>query len=265
VGVALLAALLSMPSYALAQGVKVALLPNSQTVEPDSSFDLSIVVTRAGSSFNGFDAYIGYDPAALTLVPKSPISLQEGPYFTAACGNRFHRFQQGVDRDTITDVLLCAGVSLTGPGTIYKLRFKAAHTPQVTKVKFLPGLQFYNEGRFVNPDSSSDATIGIGLMLDARPAPSMAPLVKMIAAPNPAHGRVSLRIETDRAGWQRLLVMDLQGRIVRNLDSADYPAGMRSVSWDGRNDSGRVVPPGRYMASLRVPGRTLETRFIILR
>src|SRR5437879_4467303 len=101
-----LAALLAAaPAAVAAPGVKVALLPAAQTVAPGAEFDLSLEVTRAGSSFNAFDAIVGYDPAALTLVPLTPLSNQEGSYFVAACSNRFHRFRPGADRDTITDVL----------------------------------------------------------------------------------------------------------------------------------------------------------------
>ncbi len=252
------------PVPASVPGVKVALLPASLVVAPGDSFDLTLQVTRAGSAFNAFDAYIGFDPSALTLIQRTPVSLQEGAYFTAACGNRFHRFQAGVDRDTITDVLLCANTSLTGPGAIYKLRFRASNLPRATVVRFLPGLQFYNAGTNVNPDSSSNAVIGIGVAAGV-PAPVTAPALKLTIAPNPAHGRTSFIVESDRAGEQRLLVVDLLGRVVRNLDNDVVPAGTRTVAWDGRNDSGLVVPPGRYSAMLRVPGRTFQKTFTILK
>jgi hypothetical protein len=265
-GGALLAALLAAScAFAAAPGVKVALLPELQTVAPGSEFELSLEVVREGAAFNAFDAYIGYDPTALTFLPQSPISQQEGAYFVAACPNRFHRFRAGSDRDTITDVLLCASTSIPGPGQIYKLRFKASDIPQATRVYFLPGLQFYNDGLFVNPDSSSDARIGIGLVLATPPAAPRAPALRLVVAPNPAREHVSLRIETDRSGWQRLRVTDLQGRLVRRLDDGSFGAGMRTVSWDGRDDTGAAVPPGRYIVTLSVPGRTLQTQFTVLR
>ncbi len=146
-----------------AAGVHVALVPATQTVAPGASFDLEIDVTQAGAAFNGFDAYIGFDPGAAQAVPSSPVSLQEGSLMTSACGSQFHRFlySNTTGRDTINDVLLCSGVSVTGPGQIYKLHFKAGTTQQTTTVRFLPGLQFYNEGLFVNPDSSMDAQVTI--------------------------------------------------------------------------------------------------------
>jgi hypothetical protein len=190
IGVALL---LPAPHVSLAQGVTVALLPATQTVAPGSEFVLSLEVTRAGSPFNAFDAIIGYDPAALTLLPQTPVALQEGAYFAAACPNHFHRFQAGVDRDTITDVLLCAGKSVTGPGQIYRLRFRASNTAQSTHVRFLPGLQFYNAGLFANPDSSSDAIVGIGVPATAESTVVKAPAPKPGVKARPARRRASPR------------------------------------------------------------------------
>ena len=247
-----------------AQGVSVALLPAASTVSPGATFELSIEVTRAGSSFNAFDMYVGYDPAALTLLPTSPISLQEGSYFTGACSNRYHRFQAGTDRDTITDVLLCAGVSLAGPGQIYKLRFRAANLAQVTTVRFLPGLQFYNSGLYVNPDSSTDATIGIGVSL-AVPGAAFDAVPTLAAWPNPARGRVALRIASPMGGEQSLWVADLQGRRVRDLEVGQFVAGTRMVAWDGRDDSGRAVAPGVYVGFARIGARLLLSRFVLIR
>src|SRR5438093_988198 len=61
----LIAAIVAAAPLPAAAGVRVALQPANSTVAPGSEFDLSMEVTEAGSNFNGFDAYIGYDPAAL--------------------------------------------------------------------------------------------------------------------------------------------------------------------------------------------------------
>ena len=134
----------------LVTGISGAALALSRAPGPTwVILDLTIVVTQSGSAFNAFDAIVGYDPAALTLVPLSPLSLQQGSLMTGACSNTFHQFEQGADRDTITDALLCNATSVTGPGQIYRLHFRASATPQVTTVRFLPGLQFYNAGLYV--------------------------------------------------------------------------------------------------------------------
>jgi len=60
--------------------------------DDSAEFDLELRVTQAGSAFNGFDADVSFDPSAITFVPLSPTSLQQGSLMTSACGNTFHRF-----------------------------------------------------------------------------------------------------------------------------------------------------------------------------
>jgi hypothetical protein len=262
----LAAVLLATPSFVHAQGVFVALTTESQIVDPGAEFDVAITITQEGLAFNGFDAVIAYDPAALTLVPLSPISLQEGQLMTDACGTRFHLFRTGADTDTITDVLLCNGVSVTGPGDIYRLRFRASDTPQVTHIQFLAGLQFYNEGLFVNPAIATDLDIGIGTgLVGVGDTPSRAKL-DLLVAPNPTvAGGTSFTIKTDRAGTAKLSAFDLKGRLVRRFEDTTTTAGMRSIHWDGRDSAGHALPPGIYLVYLEMEGRSVTRRVSLVR
>ena len=245
-------------------GITVALEPETQTVVPGAEFDLVIAVTQSGSAFNGFDAVIGFDPAALTLVPLSPLSLQEGSLMTGACPSTFHRFTPGTDRVTIADVLLCDGQSVTGPGPIYRLRFRASNTPQSTTILFLPGLRFYNAGLYVTPVTSSDTTITIGGTVVVGDPGATAGALRVRASPNPARASTSLRIEADRAGDQEVLVLDSLGRVVRRFGKGRFAAGPRAVSWDRRSDSGRRLPAGLYTIEVRTPAHRARTRLVLL-
>jgi hypothetical protein len=256
--------MLMVAGIAGAQGVHVAIIPATSQVAPGATFDLELRVTEAGSAFNGFDAVIGYDPAALTLIPLSPTSLQEGTLMTGACGNRFHRFTPGSNSVSIADVLLCSGVSVTGPGQIYRLRFQASNTPQVTHVTFEPGLQFYNAGLFVNPAISTDGTVNIGTSVGVDP-PAGATRLALRAAPNPAPGRTSLVIEVDRAGPMRMSVLDVRGRLVRRFEDSLATPGTRTVIWDGRDTAGRRLPAGVYLVTLEAGGRSVSSRVSLVR
>src|SRR5436190_11027987 len=173
--------------------VSVGLTPASQSVTPGTDFDLFIDITVAGSSFNGFDAVVSFSPSALTLVPLAPTSLQQGCLMTggcsAACGSTFHLFSAAGDSLSVSDVLLCDQIFLTGPGHLYKLRFHASSTPQITHVH-VRSTNFYNAGLFVTPVSTSDATIGIGVTLGVGPAGPAVP-GRVRVEPNPSFGRVA--------------------------------------------------------------------------
>ena len=241
-------------------GVTVALNPPTQSVAPGAEFDLELRVTQAGSTFNGFDAMVSYDPAALTLLTLSPVSLQQGTLITNACGSTFHRFHAGAGVDTVTDILLCNGVSMTGPGQIYHLHFKASTTPQLTVVRFVPGkLKFYDSGLFVTPVSSTDAQVGIGVAptgvgdLPAAGGPRFA------AAPNPSHDRIVFTMDRGPTGAETLSVRDVQGRLIRRLAVTG-----RQLIWDGRGEHGEIAPNGAYFATLEAGGRSTTIRLSLV-
>jgi hypothetical protein len=89
--------------------------------------------------------------------------------------------------------------------------------------------------------------------------------LRVSAEPNPAHGSVALRVESDAAGERVLEVFDLSGRLVRRLSSGWEEGGARSVRWDGTNASGRRVPAGVYVARLQSGGKSVQTRIAMLR
>jgi hypothetical protein len=243
-----------------ANGVAVALTPSTVQVDPGAAFDLDIFVIQAGASFNGFDAIVEWDPAALT-----PIFNAEGVLMTSACGNTFHRFRPGASADTIADVLLCSATSLTGPGQIYRLRFQASLTPQVTTVRFAPGLQFYDAGLYVPLDYVGSASVGIGMTPVSAGPPAAPAQLRLRVAPNPARGGTVFTVEADRAGPQSLRVMDARGRVVRRFDDRRAEPGVRTIAWDGRSQAGARVPPGVYLARLEVAGKAVWNRVMMLR
>lgn len=263
----LLAAVLSAPPLG-AQGVRVGVTPATLTVSPGAQFDLDLAVTQAGSVFNGFDVIVSYDPAALTLVPLSPTTLQEGCLMTgvcsAACGNTFHRFSAAGDSVSITDILLCNQIALVGPGQLYRLRFTASLTDQATQVR-VRRAQFYDAGIYVNPVITEDAYITIGAPVGLGEPGGPPAGLGLRAAPNPMRGSTVFAIEADRAGEQRLDVHDLAGRLVRRVDRGRYGAGIRHVAWDGTDGSGARAPSGVYVVTLSAGDRTARVRVALLR
>jgi hypothetical protein len=259
-----LATLVAVTTPALA-AINVGLTPASQTVTPGTDFDLFIDITSAGSQFNGFDAVVTFDPAALTFVPLAPTSLQQGCLMTggcsAACGSTFHLFSAAGDSLSVSDVLLCNQVFLTGPGHLYKLRFHASNTPQITHVNFRSS-NFYNAGLFVTPVSASNATIGIGVNVGVGPPGSGSP-ARVRVEPNPSFGRVQFVSEGAGGRVEAVEILDLQGRVVRALVSASADTGAR-LAWDGRDARGVRVPAGVYQARIHRDGRTELTRVVLL-
>jgi hypothetical protein len=80
-------------------------------------------------------------------------------------------------------------------------------------------------------------------------------------SPNPFRESVSIRPAAGhRAGIDGAAVYDVSGRRVREL----APAGA-SVTWDGRDDSGRTLPAGVYFVRAHRDGRRENVRVVKLR
>jgi hypothetical protein len=245
--------------------VTVALVPATLQVDPGAEFDLEIDVTQAGDAFNGFDAYIGFDPAALTLVPLVPKSLQQGSLITSACGSTFHVFSVGTGSASISVALLCSDTFLTGPGQLYRLHFRAGSTPQTTAVTFLPGLQFYNAGLFVDPAVSSDAQVQIGGgATGVEPLPGVARLAVSVR-PNPVTTGADFAIVGGGDAPCRVRIRDVRGAVLRSFDDAPGEGSARALHWDGRDATGRRAPVGMYVVTVERAGRTASRRIVLVR
>jgi len=84
-------------------------------------------------------------------------------------------------------------------------------------------------------------------------------------APNPARGATTLRFGLPRPARVELALYDQQGRRVRSLLSGTQPAGERTITWDGRDESGRALPAGLYFVRLATEGRTFVSRLAVIR
>jgi hypothetical protein len=242
--------------------VDVAIKPTVQTVAPGAEFEVTLQVTNASSAFNGFHALVGYDPLVLTPVPLTPTKTQVGSLISSVCSSLYHTFHAGQGRDSIDVAMLCGLTRVSGPGTIYRLRFRAANTVQATTLRLLPGVQFADTGLWVPTGTMSDAAVGIG-MTPTLDVPNTGPSARtLVARPNPASGAVVFALGRPAARSATLRVLDLQGRMLR---SVPVSAGENSVRWDGRDAAGRSVPPGAYLVSLEGDGAPRSTRVLVLR
>jgi len=86
--------------------------------------------------------------------------------------------------------------------------------------------------------------------------------VALATSPNPANGPLSVRFDLPADEQVELAMFDVSGRQVRMLAKGSFGAGRHDVTWDGRDESGRVTPPGVYLARLKGT-RTQETRTVV--
>jgi flagellar hook assembly protein FlgD len=61
-----------------------------------------------------------------------------------------------------------------------------------------------------------------------------------------------------------LATFSAAGRRIRQLVRTSQPAGVHSVSWDGLDDHGHRVGAGVYFYKLRVAGKAVGSRRVVI-
>lgn len=100
---------------------------------------------------------------------------------------------------------------------------------------------------------------------DPTAAPDAGPALASLAAyPNPFNPSTEIGFGLLRESFVTLTLHDVSGRRVRTLlREAPLPAGRHELAWEGRDDSGRALPSGVYLARLH-DGRHSRSRRLIL-
>ncbi len=93
------------------------------------------------------------------------------------------------------------------------------------------------------------------------------PATRMLlgASPNPFNPSTSIRMSMKQAGPVELTVYSIGGRKVVTLHEGRAEAGLREVTWDGRDHTGREVASGIYQVRMSSGGRTESMKLVLLR
>jgi len=87
----------------------------------------------------------------------------------------------------------------------------------------------------------------------------------LVARPNPFTPRTTLHFRLPAPAPVELTVLDINGRRVRTLIRDPRAAGEMAIVWDGRDDAGRPLASGIYLARLSGPGLLARTKLVLTR
>jgi hypothetical protein len=88
----------------------------------------------------------------------------------------------------------------------------------------------------------------------------------LVAAPNPAMGRITASFALPRAeGNVELAVFDATGRRVKTLLGGPMSAGSHQVVWTGHDDHGATVPAGIFFLRLRTEAVSAAKKVLMIR
>ncbi|MCD4690805.1 proprotein convertase P-domain-containing protein [bacterium] len=84
-------------------------------------------------------------------------------------------------------------------------------------------------------------------------------------SPNPFNPVTVVTYGTPFAGHVDLAVYNIAGQLVKTLVDGETGAGWHTVTWDGRDDSGRTIASGVYFARMHAEGFTGSTKMVLLK
>ena len=98
------------------------------------------------------------------------------------------------------------------------------------------------------------------------PPPSPAPaLTTSITIGRPDEGKpIVVRTALDHAAHVEATVYNRRGVKVKKVIDEDMPAGVASITWDGRDDDGTIVEPGVYVVLVQVDGSVQQKEKVVI-
>ena len=83
--------------------------------------------------------------------------------------------------------------------------------------------------------------------------------------PNPFNPSTEIRFSIPKSAKVELIIYDILGKEVVRLLNSDFSAGSYSTKWNGRNDSGNLVPSGMYIYKIKVDQYINSKKMILMK
>ncbi|MBD3376677.1 T9SS type A sorting domain-containing protein [candidate division KSB1 bacterium] len=83
--------------------------------------------------------------------------------------------------------------------------------------------------------------------------------------PNPFNPVTTIPFSLPEKNMVRLVIYDINGRVVRELVNSTLSAGYHHIEWDGCNDYDERISSGVYFVALTMPGKTATRKMILLK
>ena len=117
----------------------------------------------------------------------------------------------------------------------------------------------------VDEDIYAGRLTGMGTLAVAAPlALAASELGIRIVSPNPLAGSARIAVELARASRVSGEVIDPLGRRVRRFGGEELSAGVHELRWDGRDQSGALVPAGTYFLRIEAGNQSQALKVVRL-
>ena len=113
--------------------------------------------------------------------------------------------------------------------------------------------------------------IGFGdtaiMMISSVPDQSEVPSVTSLGSPmpNPFNPRITISFNVGQPGPVELNIYDLGGRCIKYLVSQEFEVGQYNRHWDGRDNSGSMMPAGVYLVRVKDQSTTDSKKITLVK
>lgn len=83
--------------------------------------------------------------------------------------------------------------------------------------------------------------------------------------PNPFNPKTVINFSIPKAGTVVISVYDMLGRKIKTLLNDDLYVGRHTLSWDGKNDNGKIVSSGLYLYRLDAGNTSLTKKMLLIK
>lgn len=179
------------------------------------------------------------------------------------------------------EYLLRARVAATAGGGAFRLEFAGSDRSGAIAVPATGGWQAWTDVDFpVILDGGTQVMRFVPMAgefnlnyFDVLSTPTAAPaslgrtlIERLDSYPNPFNPRTTIRFALQNASTIDLVIYDAAGRRVKTLAASEpVVPGSQERTWDGRDDSGRIVAGGVYFARLDAQAESQTIRLVLLK
>ena len=119
--------------------------------------------------------------------------------------------------------------------------------------------------RFSDNIADTVETEAVTTGIDDGTPPRTPSALRATISPNPFSSTTSIELETAAAERIRVEIFDARGALVRTVLSGVVSAGVKRITWDGRDAHGLPAPSGLYFCRISAPRQTFAQKLLLLK
>ncbi|MCK4302873.1 MAG: right-handed parallel beta-helix repeat-containing protein [Candidatus Eisenbacteria sp.] len=234
-----------LPQFRVPDAASVALYLRTVEDPEPAEWTTSVILDDPAGAVQGVRFVLDYDPDCLHL-----LEVTEGTLLTGQAV-----FFIAIDGD-VSITALGLGRTFGGSGELARLRLRSmTDGPIPLGLRDEIARNVLNQDLLPQPDAA--------LASVEAPIPTRMELRQN--EPNPVAATTTIAFSIARESEIRLLVYDVNGRLVRTLIDGTLPAGVHKHVWDCRDECSNPVSSGIYLYKLEAGDQSANRKMVVLR